>query len=260
MRWWRRLIAWREARILRHLPFTEQQWQHAFTQLPLLRALNSDARARLQRLASLFLHEKVFEGAQGVIVTPEMRLHIALQACLPILELGLQWYRGWTTIIIYPDAFMPTRVSVDEAGVAHNRADILSGEAWQRGPVILSWRETADAGEVDGHNVVIHEFAHKLDGSNGLVNGFPALHDHMDAAVWTRIFSEAYTDFQQKCASGTYMGIDCYAATAPAEFFAVTSELFFERPETLTQYYPQIYAQLRQFYRQDTYHRWKSVS
>lgn len=249
--WWRRFIAWREARILRRSPYSEPQWQQAFAHLPLLHLLSPEERARLQRLASLFVHEKVFEGAQGIIVTPAMRLHIALQACLPILELGLHWYRGWRTIIIYPDAFMPERVSVDDAGVAHNHRDVLSGEAWQRGPVILSWHETAGAGEVDGHNVVIHEFAHKLDGSNGAVNGFPALHDQMDGAAWTRDFSDAFADFQRKCESGVYIGIDHYAATSPAEFFAVLSEVFFERPRILCEYYPRVYAQLHLFYRQD---------
>jgi MtfA peptidase len=250
--WWRRFKEWRQARIIRRAPYTAPQWQQAFARLPLLRGMRTDEHQRLQRLATLFLHAKTFEGAQGMVITPAMQLHIALQACLPILELGLNWYRGWTTIIMYPDAFVPERVSVDETGVAHHRRDVLSGESWQRGPVILSWR---DAAEEAGHNVVIHEFAHKLDGSNGEVNGFPPLHPHMDAAAWTRDFSAAFADFQHNCDTGIEIGIDCYAGTDPAEFFAVISEVFFERPALLVQHYPQVYAQLRQFYRQDPLRR-----
>ena len=253
--WWRRFIKWREARILRRAPYSEQQWQAAFARLPLLHNLSANDRVRLQRLATLLLHAKSFEGARGMIITTEIALHIALQACLPILELGLNWYRGWTTIIVYPDTFVPERITMDEVGVAHRQREVLSGESWHSGPVILSWRDAARAGVADGYNVIIHEFAHKLDVSNGAANGFPKLHANMDAAAWTEAFSHAFADFQHQCENGAHIGIDCYAATSPAEFFAVLSEVFFERPTSVQQHYPQVYEQLQQFYRQDPLRR-----
>jgi Mlc titration factor MtfA (ptsG expression regulator) len=135
--------------------------------------------------------------------------------------------------------------------VEHFEQSHLSGESWQRGPVVLAWDQTAHAGMIDGHNLVIHEFAHKLDMQNGVANGFPPLHTGMSRQAWTAAFSEGYQDLQHHCAHGRVKGIDCYAATSPAEYFAVLSEVFFERPKLLHQHYRDIYDQLRQYYRQD---------
>jgi hypothetical protein len=127
----------------------------------------------------------------------------------------------------------------------------LSGEAWQRGPVILAWDETEYAGYVDGCNLVIHEFAHKLDMQNGVANGFPPLHPDMDRDAWTRAFSTGFDDFQRRCARGEDIGIDHYAASSPAEFFAVLSEFFFERPDLLRHHYGEVFEQMKRYYRQD---------
>jgi len=162
-------------------------------------------------------------------------------------------------VIVYPSAFVTKRVMTDEAGVEHVVRSDLVGESWQKGPVVLAWDDTENAGIIDGHNLVLHEFAHKLDMQNGVANGFPPLHIEMDTASWVEDFSTGYKDFQHKCEKGQDIGISCYAATAPAEFFAVLSELFFERPDVIIKHYQNIYHQLRQYYRQDPLQRLAKV-
>ena len=242
---------WRERRILRSSSLPASAWQAGFTRLPILQRLDAAQRQALQRLAILFLHEKVIEGAHGLVITPAMQITIALQACLPILHLGLRWYADWSSVIVYPAGFAPERLVMDEFGVEHLVREDLSGEAWAQGPVILSWEDTEAAGMLDGHNLVIHEFAHKLDMQNGDANGFPPLHKDMSRSAWQQAFSVAYHDFQARCEHGDTFGVDCYAAESPAEFFAVFSEVFFEQPIILVRHYPAVYAQLAAFYRQD---------
>jgi len=242
---------WLDRRIIRRSSITSAQWATAFAALPLLQGLTIDEKRSLQELAILFIHRKVFEGAHGLVVTRPMTLIIALQACLPILKLGLGGFEGWVSVVVYPSGFAPKRVIRDEYGVEHHVQSNLAGEAWQRGPVVLAWDETERAGFIDGHNLVIHEFAHKLDMQNGHANGFPPLHPEMDITVWTEAFRAGFEDLQHKCNTGEYIGIDCYAASSPAEYFAVLSEVFFERPDVLQQHYAAVYEQLRQYYRQD---------
>ncbi|VAW97518.1 hypothetical protein MNBD_GAMMA23-958 [hydrothermal vent metagenome] len=246
------LRKWFDQRIIRRSAITSAQWDQAFTSLPLLNSLAADEKNRLQELTILFLYQKVFEGAQGFVITLPVKLTIALQACLPILKLGLESYAGWLSIIVYPSGFAPKRIITDENGVVHYVQSDLAGESWQRGPVILSWDETESAGVIDGSNLVIHEFAHKLDMQNGLANGFPPLHATMNTTEWVKSFSDGFDHFQLQCSLGKSIGIDCYAASAPAEFFAVLSEVFFECPHLIKQHYNEIYDLLRQYYRQDT--------
>ncbi|KPJ91560.1 MAG: hypothetical protein AMJ53_11395 [Gammaproteobacteria bacterium SG8_11] len=249
---------WWHERIVKRSAISESQWNQAFAQLPLLNGLTAKERAQLRKLAILFLHYKSLEGAHDLVISQEMALTIALQACLPILHLGFYWFDGWVSVIVYPAAFAPERVYMDEMGLEHRSNAVLSGESWQRGPVILSWEDSQHAGIADGHNLVIHEFAHKLDGLNGSANGFPPLHKNMRAAKWSKVLGEAFEDFQYKVSRGAYVTIDTYAATSPAEFFAVLSEVFFERPDDLHVLYPQVYDQFKQFYRQDPLARYIS--
>lgn len=242
---------WYDRRIIRRSAITASQWGKAFASLPLLAGLTMTEKDRLRELAILFMHRKVFEGAHDVVVTKDMALIIALQACLPVLYLGLDSYDGWTSVIVYPAGFAPKRVYTDEYGVQHHVQSNLAGESWLRGPVVLSWNETEHAGIIDGSNLVIHEFAHKIDMQNGVANGYPPLHSGMQHAAWVESFSAAFEDFQHKCDRGKHIGIDCYGASSPAEFFAVVSEVFFERPALLHNHYPAVYEQLRQYYRQD---------
>ncbi len=246
---------WLDRRAIERSTFTDAQWRAAFDALPLLAGLNGDERTKLRQLATLFCHRKSFERAQDLVVTDEMLLLIALQACLPILELGIEAYDGFTSIIIYPSGFAPEHSYIDEYGVEHRVREEMSGEAWERGPVLLSWDDVNTAGDEDGYNLVIHEFAHKLDMLNGSANGFPPLHHGMNASTWSEIFSRGYEDFRRKCDTGVDIGIDCYASESPAEFFAVMSEVFFERPGLLQRHYPSVYAQLGLYYRQDPVRR-----
>jgi hypothetical protein len=250
---------WRYARIIKRSTVKEPQWEWAFSQLPILRGLSAEERAALRDLAILFLHFKSLEGAREMEVSQQMALIIGLQACLPILKLGIHWYDGWVSVIVYPAEFVPDRVYVDDIGLEHRSNAILSGESWSRGPVVLSWEGSQHAGIIDGHNVIIHEFAHKLDGLNGRVNGFPPLHKGMQATKWSKVMAEAFDDFGGKISANTPVPIDAYAATSPAEFFAVLSEVFFERPEILYSLYPDVFDQFKQFYRQDPMARRQSA-
>jgi Mlc titration factor MtfA (ptsG expression regulator) len=242
---------WLNRRIINRSTITPDEWERAFAALPLLKGLGEDELQRLKELAILLMHEKSFEGAQGLVLSRPMILHIALQACLPILYLGIDAYDGWSSVIVYPAAFIPKRTFTDEMGVVHEGRSVLAGEAWQRGPVILGWQKVESAGEVDGENVVIHEFAHKLDMLNGVANGFPPLHSGVEAEGWVETFTAAFQDFQNQCDKLDYHQIDCYAATSPPEFFAVFTEVFFEQPALLKHHYPAVYEQLGRYYRQD---------
>ena len=245
---------WLEHRTIRRSTVTDAQWLNAFSALPLLNKLSEDEKTRLRKLAILFIDAKSFEGAHDLMVTDHMVLIIALQACLPVLELGIGGYEGWTSVIIYPAGFAPEREITDEYGVTHHVQSNLAGESWLRGPVVLSWAETERGGIIDGSNLVIHEFAHKLDMQNGVANGFPPLHSGMSSTLWADALGAGFKDFVSKCSNGESkaMKIDCYGASSPAEYFAVFSEVFFERPELILQHYADVYEQLRQYYRQDT--------
>ena len=148
---------------------------------------------------------------------------------------------------------------MDENGVAHQTRQALSGEAWQRGPVILSWQATADAGALDGENLVLHEFAHKLDMLSGRANGMPPLHPDMPVADWTATLSEAFEHLRCNVEHHHRPHINAYAATNPAEFFAVICEYFFTAPGILHRYCPEVYRQLKVYFRQDTLERYQHV-
>jgi Mlc titration factor MtfA (ptsG expression regulator) len=225
------------------------QWARVEAGLPFLDQLAPADRARLRAMALEFIAQKEWHGAQGIRLTPDIQLSIALQACLPVLNLGLDSYRGWVGIIVYPGDFVIPRRQMTEDGVVHEFDDEVAGEAWEGGPVLLSWFD--DPQEADGMNVVIHEFAHKLDMLNGPPDGLPPLHEGMSRQAWIGAFEPAYHDFCDRTDRGEETWIDPYAAESPAEFFAVTSEVFFEAPEVLRAEYPAVYDQLRQFYRQD---------
>lgn len=242
---------WREQRILDSSEFAHEDWARAAERIVILDRLSGDELSRLFDLATLFLADKSITGAQGFEITDTVRQSIALQACLPILNLSLEWYDGWSSIIIYQGSYKSDSTTVDEFGIVHEGSQHRSGEAWQRGPVVLSWKDAKHSGERDGHNVVIHEFVHKLDMMNGRANGFPPLQPDMDPTRWTEIMSRDFEDFQTHRKSG----LDRYGATNPAEFFAVLSEVFFERPKELVDAYPDIYDIMVKFFRQDTLKR-----
>jgi len=240
---------WRRRRVLARHRIDASLWQRVAAGLPFLRGLDAAELRRLQELSLLFLAEKEFVAAGGLELDDAMRLAIAVQACLPILELGLDWYAGWTGIVVYPGDFRVPRAELDEAGVLHEWQEELAGESWEGGPVVLSW----DAiGARDGEiSVVVHEFAHKLDMANGEADGAPPLHAGMDREAWRAAFGAAYETFCDAVERGRRTWLDPYAAESPGEFFAVLSEAFFETPNATRRRYPEVYEQLRRFYRQD---------
>jgi Mlc titration factor MtfA (ptsG expression regulator) len=253
-----------------------QLWREATAPWLFMRGLGDEDRTRLHSLCERFLAIKHYTGVHDIEVTPRMQVEIAAQACILVLELGIEWYGGWSEIIVYPAQFAPEREIEDEAGVVHVVNDPMAGEAWLGGPVLLSYEDVALAADekqrIAGYNVVIHEFAHKLDMRGGDANGFPPLHAGMDIRAWKRAFSEAYDDFRAKVeradrmperrAEAAYdaLPMDPYASESPGEFFAVGSEAFFETPERLAPAYPAVYEQLALFYRQDPLARIKPAT
>lgn len=261
------MFGWFGKRDDRTQAIDEGLWESATAPYLFMRGLPPGDDERLRALAGRFLAGKQFSGTHDLEITPLMQVQVAAQASILVLELGLEWYDGWSEIIVYPGQFAPEREIVDEAGVVHLVNDPMAGEAWLGGPVILSYEDVAMASDhearVAGYNVVIHEFAHKLDMRNGDPNGCPPLHAGMPLAAWRRAFSAAFEDFcrrvddaDARAAQGDAslldgLPIDPYASENPGEFFAVVSEAFFETPEWLEPAYPAVYAQLREFYRQD---------
>ncbi|HTH93707.1 MAG TPA: M90 family metallopeptidase [Rhodocyclaceae bacterium] len=229
-------------------PVSEAQWQAAEACLPFLAYLDEEERSRLRMLALDFIRRKSWQGAHALVITLEMQLVIALQACLLILKRDVSEYDGWVEIVLYPGDFIIPREVMDEDGIVHEYDDEVLGEAWDGGPLLLSWQE--GGGNVDGINVVIHEFAHKLDMNTGFADGMPPLPDAAARRQWVRVFTEAYTRFCERVDSEETTEIDPYAAESPAEFFAVVSEVFFEAPEILKRDYADVYAELASFYRQ----------
>ena len=243
------LKTWRRKRAMRNSTLDDALWLRVTGKLPFLRGLSQQESQRLRQLAVLFLAEKEMHGAHGLILTDALRVSVAVQACLPILELGLDCYAGWVGIVIYPGEFKVRREEMDSDGVVHAYDDELSGEAWEGGPVVLSWQDV-ELGEA-GYNVVIHEFAHKLHMSRGEMEDFPAPHAGMDRGAWLEAWEAAYEEFCAAVDRGIDTVIDPYASEDPAEFFAVLSEAFFTLPEAVRSLYPQLYAQLASFYKQD---------
>ena len=247
------LRRWRRRRLADRMSVSAAQWEQVEQSLPSLAWRPAEDRPMLRRMALEFLAEKQVHGARGLAISDEMLLSIALQACLPVLHIGLDAYADWVGIIVYPGDFVIPRSVADEDGVVHEYEDEVLGEAWEGGPVLLSWFEGDDvaAGAAEGINVVIHEFAHKLDMGNGEVDGYPRLPATMSAAAWASAFRPAYEDFCERVDRGDETRLDPYGAEHPAEFFAVMSEAFFETPGLLKEKYPAVYEQLSLYYKQD---------
>jgi len=254
----------RRERALRDFPIADEVWRTTLAGLPFLSYLNDSELARLRELTSLFLSQKSFSTAHELELTDEMIAGIAVQACLPVLNLSLDLYRGWVGIVVYPGEFVIRKTVEDEAGVVHEVEHDASGEAWEGGPVILSWEDARMTDAHDAYNVVIHEFAHKIDMLSGEADGHPPLfrrwHAPLDEQCWADVFDHAYDRF---CAEVDAVPkrrwsrferdslIDPYAADHPSEFFAVCSEALFVQPRAFESEYPELYRLLARYYRQD---------
>ena len=249
------LKRWRRRRVLERAALPDALWDEAVASLPFLARYDAGELARLRELCVLFLDRKSIVGGGGHDVTALQRLVIAIQACLLVLELpgGLDGYDGFENVVVYPDEFVPDWTWEDEAGVVHAHDGSLAGEAMPGGPVVLSWPDVEASADFAsaGMNLVIHEFAHKLDMRDGDANGCPPLAPPLDARVWKRGLSAAYDDFCARVDRDEDTAIDPYAADSPAEFFAVLSEVFFAAPSLLKRDYPDVYRQFAAYYRQD---------
>jgi hypothetical protein len=233
----------------RRIGIPEALWRTAQAPVPYLATLGADDQRRLHDMVRWFLQDKRFEGAGGLQITDSMCVEVAVQACLLILNLGPDYYHGWQTVIVYPGDFLVPKEVVDEAGVVHQWTEPLAGESWEGGPVILSWDAHRAADQ--GFNVVLHEFAHKIDMLDGSANGCPPLPSDVSPRLWARDFQSAYASLAAAVDSGLPVRVDEYAAESPAEFFAVMSEQFFLQPGIVELDFPPIYRHLCRFYRQD---------
>ncbi|MBC7956589.1 MAG: zinc-dependent peptidase [Cytophagales bacterium] len=241
----------RRARI-RQRPFPAEWREILRRRVPYVRHLPADLQLQLKKHMQVFLAEKPFIGCAGLEVNDEMRVTIAAQACLLMLNRRRpSYFAQLRQILVYPGAFVVDRVHTDSAGVLQDQRRALSGESWSQGQVILSWQDTLDGAAVidDGQNVVIHEFAHQLDQENGPANGAPSLSGRRRYARWSQVMAAEFAQLQAQAEAGQATLLSAYGTTNPAEFFAVASEVFFEQPQRLATEHPALYQELADFYR-----------
>lgn len=231
-----------------------QAWRRLLRrQVPLVARLPARQQLRLKGLMQVFLAEKPVIGCGGLRVTDEIRVTIAALACLPLLGAARGIYPALRQVLVYPGAFIVDRPLTESGGVLSDQRRVLAGESWSQGQVLLAWDEVRRGALTpgDGHNVVIHEFAHQLDQAGGAANGAPALPTAAAYRRWATVMQNEFDALKERLAHGEPGLIDAYGATDPAEFFAVVSELFFERPIELAAGHPALYADLSGYYRLD---------
>ncbi|SNT70785.1 zinc-dependent peptidase [Psychrobacter sp. LV10R520-6] len=246
---------WREHQRdkIRRQPF-KKEWRKIIRQrMPYFRQMPADLQLQLKQHIQVFLAEKTFIGCNGVKITDEIRITIAAQACLLLLNRKTDYYPKLQTILIYPSAFIKKSQSMNVDGVLHQQKSALAGESWDFGKVVLSWQDTLDGAQIpdDGRNVVIHEFAHQLDQENGKANGAPILAKGQSYQCWSEAFSAQFEHLKMQALKGTPSLFDYYGATNPAEFFAVASEVFFEQSKQFHHEHPKLYQQIKQYYQVD---------
>lgn len=246
------LARWRRARIRRQ-PFPEHWRRILRARVPYFRTLPADLQLQLKKHMQVFLAEKPFIGCAGLVVTEEMRVVIAAQACLLLLNRRTDYYPALRQVLVYPGAFLVERSHTDAVGVQHGGHAALAGESWSQGQVIVSWQDVLEgaAQAHDGRNVVIHEFAHQLDQENGPANGAPHLPGRRRRERWAQVLQREFSGLRAALAAGAVTLLNPYAATDPAEFYAVASETFFEQPAAMAEQHPALYQVLSDYYRVD---------
>lgn len=246
------LAALRRARVRRQ-PFPPAWREVLRRRMPAFAQLPADVQLQAKKHAQVLIAEKPLIGCAGLQVTEEMRVLVAVQAALLLLNRRAGYFANLRQVLVYPGAFLVDRVSTDTAGLAHDTRSVLAGESWQQGQVILSWSDVlaGAADPHDGQNVVIHEFAHQLDQETGPANGAPRGLGRRRGQRWARVMGHEFAQLQRRLAQGTPGLIGAYAATDAAEFFAVASELFFERPAELAAAHGALYAELAAYYHAD---------
>ena len=221
--------------------------------IPVYRSMPLDLRAQLHKLVLQFLHQKKFVGCEGMEIDDEIRVTIAGQACLLLLNRPTRVYPGLHTILVYPSAFLVPRQQVDAAGVVTETRQDLLGESWGDGRVVLSWDHVQRGARdwTDGQNVVLHEFAHQLDSESGSNNGAPYLGSQTDYRSWSEVLSRDFANLQVDALYRQHSVLDHYGATSPAEFFAVATETFFEKPWQMAEHHAELYQEFLKYYRVD---------
>jgi len=240
----------REAAQLERHAIPEALWQLTLARYPFLDQRSDEDLVELRRLCSLFLAQKEFHGAAGFVVTDEVALSIAAQACLPVLKLGLAWYDGFVGIVVHANEVVAQREFMDEDGVVHQYEELLAGEAMEGGPLMLAWSE-ADAALESGdsvYNVVIHEFAHVIDMRDGWADGVPPLASTAAREAWLDVIEAEWAEFCERVDTGEATLIDPYGAESVEEFFAVAVEAFFVAPIEMKNEQPRLHALLAGFF------------
>ena len=250
---WNRLRVRRERAAVRRRAIPDDLWKRTLIRYPFLQRRAPADAAELRRLTSLFLDRKEFNAAGGLKLTDAMVVAIAAQAVLPVLRLGLARYDRFVGIVVHPEQVVARRAVADEDGVVHEYDEVLSGEAMEGGPVMLSWHDVRSAGRSaeTAYNVVIHEFAHVLDMEDGLADGVPLLPPELPLREWTNTLGSEFEAFVQRVQAEEPTALDPYGSQGEEEFFAVASEAFFVSPVPMKEEHPALYGVFVRFYRQD---------
>lgn len=248
----------RRRRRLLNTPLPPAWWAIIDRNIPLIRKMNAADRTELGGIVQVLLDEKTFEGCGGLTITDEVRVTIAAQAAVLLLHRETAYYPTLKTILVYPHAYIADIKQPQPDGTVIEGPQARLGESWYRGALILAWDDVlfSAAEDGDGHNVTLHEFAHQLDGESGGMEGAPPLPSRSRYRDWARVLGQEYEQLIDQVHRGHRPLLDPYGATNPAEFFAVATELFFERPKAMRQKYPELYAELARFYCQDDLERY----
>lgn len=242
----------RRARLMR-TPLPSRWLEIVRRNVPYYQMLPSRDQLELQGLIQVFLSEKHFEGCEGLKITDEIRLTIAAQACVLLLRRKTDFYPSLMSILVYPHSYVAPVRRYEPGGIVSEGMRPLAGQTWDKGSLVLSWDNvvTGALDMHDGHNVVFHEFAHQLDNEAGVADGAPLLPQRSMYEAWSRILGKEYRTLLDNIEHDRPTLIDTYAATSPAEFFAVATEFFFEKPVELKARHPELYNELKIFYMQD---------
>jgi len=248
--------AWRVRRRdrLRRRPLSRAWLAIVESNLPVYRKMPADLQAQIQGLMQVFLDEKRFLGAGGLEITDEMRVTVAAQACLLLLNRRTRVYPNLYTIFMYPSAYRTAQEATAQDGTVAKPSQTRLGESWTRGPVVLAWDHSKKGGRNfrDGRNVVIHEFAHQLDQADGVADGTPVLEKSGRYRSWAAVLGREYEQLRGRAGRQHRRAVlDDYGATNEAEFFAVASESFFEKPRQMMDKHPDLFDELKTYYQID---------
>lgn len=257
-----RVVFWPRIRIagINKQAFPETWQQTLLERLPFVAKMPAAEQEQLRLLIKVFLADKTFYGCAGQTIDDDIRVTVAAQACLLLLNQNRAPYPDLDSILVYPSTFVATREVANELGLVSTNHMALLGESWSQGKVVLAWDNVEQGVKnlQDGHNVVLHEFAHQLDHESGSTNGAPVLTTRGAYKSWAHVFSKEFEELQEDAEQGRKSLLDHYGATNPAEFFAVATETFFERPKEMARHHKELYQQLKQYYKLDP-SAWQSL-